>query len=48
MYVHIVYGQVKQLAEQNICLKKNISCLFKTAKNELQYKEKQINLLHAR
>ena len=44
----VVCQQVKQLAEQNICLKKNISCLFRTAKNELQCKNEQINLLHTR
>jgi hypothetical protein len=37
--------QMKQLKAENDVLKKNISCLFKTAKEELERKDSEIDSL---
>jgi len=44
----VCFPQVKQLLEQNVSLKKNISSLFRTAKTELTIKNDQINMLQTR
>ena len=46
--ISFMLHQVKQLLEQNISLKKNISSLFRTAKTELTNKNDQISMLQAR
>lgn len=50
-YDNFVVVNVKQnerLKEQNMALKKNISCLYKTARSELDRKESMISRLMAR
>ncbi|XP_062521739.1 CASP8-associated protein 2-like [Corticium candelabrum] len=38
----------KVLSEQNVALKKNISCLYKTAKAEIERKDREISELRKR
>ena len=42
------HAQNERLKEQNMALKKNISCLYKTARSELDRKESMISRLMAR
>ena len=46
--LHFFSAQVSELSEQNNALRKNISCLFKTARLELARKSAAITTLEKR